>query len=252
MCGHHDEGGGTMKTLDRVIITLAIIIGVGSILLLVVGGSRAFTDFGLSERDLLLWDAALSLLFFLQHSGMVRKPFRAWLARAVPPVYHGSVYTVASGIVLAAVVICWQRSDVVLWSGQGMEPILMHGVGFLALLVFAWGVLSFESFDIFGVAPLRARLHGRVFQSGPFEVRGPYQWVRHPLYSAILVMFWSNPDITSDRLLFNALWTAWIVGATVLEERDLVREFGTLYTEYQAHVPMLVPFRRPWTTGAPG
>jgi protein-S-isoprenylcysteine O-methyltransferase Ste14 len=37
-----------------------------------------------------------------------------------------------------------------------------------------------------------------------------------------------------------------MIGATYLEERDLVREFGTQYTEYQRHVPMLVPFRRPW------
>jgi protein-S-isoprenylcysteine O-methyltransferase Ste14 len=64
-------------------------------------------------------------------------------------------------------------------------------------------------------------------------------------------MFWSNPDITTDRLLFNTLWSAWIVGSTFLEERDLVREFGAVYTEYQEHVPMLVPFRRPWTLKTP-
>lgn len=235
-----------MKTLDRLIITLAVLVGGGSIILLVLGGSRAFTDFGWYERDLLLWDAGLSLIFFVQHSGMVRKSFRAWLARRVPSVYHGAVYSIASGIVLAAVVLCWQRSDVVLWAAQGMQRVLMHGVGFLGVLVFIWGARSFQSFDILGISPIRARLHGRGFQPGPFEIRGPYSWVRHPLYSAILVMFWSNPDITTDRLLFNTLWSAWIVGSTFLEERDLVREFGTQYTEYQHHVPMLIPYRKPW------
>jgi len=32
----------------------------------------------------LAWDAFLSLLFFAQHSGMVRRPFRARLARVLP------------------------------------------------------------------------------------------------------------------------------------------------------------------------
>jgi len=33
----------------------------------------------------------------------------------------------------------------------------------------------------------------------------------------------------------------WIVIGTVLEERDLVAEFGESYREYQSAVPMLVP-----------
>lgn len=69
--------------------------------------------------------------------------------------------------------------------------------------------------------------------------------MRHPLYLFTLVMIWSCPDLTADRLLFDVLWTAWIFGATRLEERDLVRDFGDLYREYQARVPMLVPYRIP-------
>ena len=96
---------------------------------------------------------------------------------------------------------------------------------------------------------MTVRLQGRTFEHGPFEVRGPYRWVRHPLYSGILVLLWTNPDITTDRFLFNVLWSAWIVGATFLEERDLLREFGAQYRAYQKYVPMLLPFRRPWTAG---
>ena len=101
---------------DRILIALALLLGGGSILLLAAGGSHAFTDFGWSERDLLLWDAFISLLFFVQHSGMVRKPFRAWLARSVPQDYHGALYSVVSGIMLAFVVVVWQRSGVMIWT----------------------------------------------------------------------------------------------------------------------------------------
>jgi protein-S-isoprenylcysteine O-methyltransferase Ste14 len=111
--------------------------------------------------------------------------------------------------------------------------------------LFGWGVVALRSFDILGIGPIRARLRGTPHQPGPFVVRGPYRWVRHPLYSAILILFWTNPLMTSDRLLFNVLWTAWMIMGTVLEERDLVREFGEVYTEYKRKVPMLIPWRHP-------
>jgi len=54
-------------------------------------------------------------------------------------------------------------------------------------------------------------------------------------------MIWGSPDVTGDRLLFNVLWSIWMVIATQLEERDLSAEFGDGYRRYQRRVPMLVP-----------
>ena len=75
--------------------------------------------------------------------------------------------------------------------------------------------------------------------------REPRGWVRHPLYLFLILMFWSYPDLTADRLLFNVLWTVWMIIGTVLEERDLVASFGDAYRDYQAEVPMLIPYRFP-------
>ena len=63
------------------------------------------------------------------------------------------------------------------------------------------------------------------------------------MYSAALLLFWSYPDLTADRLLFNVLWTLWVVVGTVLEERDPVVAFGDPYRDYQRQVPMLIPWR---------
>jgi len=76
-------------------------------------------------------------------------------------------------------------------------------------------------------------------------VRGPYRWIRHPLYLTTLLMIWSCPDLTADRLMFNFLFTGWIIVGTVLEERDLVADYGDDYRNYQRRVPMLIPYRKP-------
>jgi protein-S-isoprenylcysteine O-methyltransferase Ste14 len=51
--------------------------------------------------------------------------------------------------------------------------------------------------------------------------------------------------VSADRLLFNVLWTAWIVAGTVLEEADLTAEFGDAYRAYRRDVPMLLPLPKP-------
>jgi protein-S-isoprenylcysteine O-methyltransferase Ste14 len=68
----------------------------------------------------------------------------------------------------------------------------------------------------------------------------------------MLVLIWSVPAISLDRLVFNVLWTAWIVIGTTFEERDLVTEFGDRYCHYQQTVPMLLPWRGPIGRRPPG
>jgi len=49
--------------------------------------------------------------------------------------------------------------------------------------------------------------------------------------------------LVADQLVFNVLWTIWIISGTLLEEKDLIREFGEKYLNYQQKVPMLIPYK---------
>ncbi len=230
---------------DYTMIILAVVTGVGSIILLIAGGSAGFFRFGWSEVSILTWDAFLSAIFFIQHSGMVRRSFRSRLAGVVDARYHGAIYAIGSGIALSVVVIFWQRSDVSLLVLGGIPRYIATLCIVLAVLIFAVSIYSLRTFDMLGIGPIRAHIRGIEHRPGPFIVRGPYRWMRHPLYFCVIVLFWANPYLTADRLLFNLLWTGWIYIGTRLEERDLVREFGEEYRRYQKAVPMLVPWRGP-------
>jgi protein-S-isoprenylcysteine O-methyltransferase Ste14 len=193
----------------------------------------------------LWWDTGLSLAFFAVHSGLVRRSFRRWSARFVPEEFAGAVYAIASGAVLLAALVFWRSGRPLYEPPPGAVRWPVRGVFLLALLVFLWAGLSLKGFDPCGLRPILDRLKDRVPRRIPFSARGAYRWVRHPLYATMIVMAWSCPDLTVDRLLFDVLWTGWMVAATRLEERDLVAQFGREYRDYQRMVPMLVPRARP-------
>ncbi len=236
------------RLADYTMMVLAVVCAGGSLVLFFLWPFEA-VSLRLNETSILIWDGLLSIAFFLQHSVMVRAGVRERLARVLPERHVGALYSIASGVVLALVLLLWQRSPTMLLSVHGPARWLMHVVALGGLAGFVWGVASLRAFDPFGLRPIKAHLRGAKRRGSTFTVRGAYRWVRHPLYSSVLLLFWANPDITADRLLFNALWTVWIAFATTLEERDLVVEFGELYRQYRRSVPMLIPWHAPRACG---
>lgn len=174
---------------------------------------------------------------------MIRKGFRSGLVAIVPHHYQGALFTAASSAVLIILVLFWQNSNQTLMSLQGIFRWVAHGIYFASLIGMLWGTRALRSFDMFGIQPIMVHILASHVVTTPLTIRGPYRWIRHPLYFFILVMVWSCPDLTTDRLLFNILFTAWIVLGTLLEERDLVAEFGRTYLNYQSKVPMLIPWK---------
>jgi protein-S-isoprenylcysteine O-methyltransferase Ste14 len=215
-------------------------------------GPLDIVSLGLSLKAALAWDALLCLAFFVQHSVMIRRRFRDRLGRVLASHYQPALYSIASGVILLLLVVLWQRTPLVLLSVEGAGRWALRGLFLATGPAFLWAIRSLGSFDTFGLEPIRAHLRGSTPRDPPLAIRGPYRWVRHPLYSLFIVMAWTFPDLTADRLLFTVLFTAWIVLGTVLEERDLVRELGDSYRTYQSQVPMLVPWRRPSGPGKGG
>jgi methanethiol S-methyltransferase len=231
------------RMLNYLTVGAACLLGGGSLIIFghfLFFGSFNLVNFGLGQGLALLSDAGLSLLFFLQHSGMVRRKFRGWFAGFIPENYFAAVYAVASGVVLLAVVLLWQEGALLVAVPPGIFRWSFRIIFGLTVAGFLWSGMSLKYFDPFGIGPFLGRTSVNQEQVS-LTIKGPYRLVRHPLYLLSIVMIWSCPDLTSDRLLFNLLWTGWIIVGACWEERDLVDQFGDAYREYQRRVPMLVP-----------
>ena len=211
-------------------------------------GSFTIIDLRLSERNALLLDVFLSICFFLQHSILVRRGFKQWLGKFMPDVYHNAFYGLTSGIALLLVLVFWQKSSTIMASADGIIYWMLRVLFFLCWVGIFWGSKSLGSFDTLGVKPMMRYISNRPDKPQQIMAKGPYGWIRHPLYLFLIVITWACPMLTLDRLIFNIMWTIWIVIGTYLEDRDLHHEFGSQYLEYSLRVPMLIPYKIPRNT----
>lgn len=77
-------------------------------------------------------------------------------------------------------------------------------------------------------------------------VAGPYAWVRHPIYTGILLMFLGTALAVGEwrAALAVAVAAAAFWRKLSLEEAVMRRGFGGAYDRYAARTPALIPFVR--------
>lgn len=192
----------------------------------------------------LLIDSALLLLFAVQHSGMARPRFKDWWTRFVPVSIERSTYVLVASLTLWLVFLLWLPIPAVIWNVAGTPGgIVLWGLYGLGWAMVIFSTFLINHFHLFGLQQVWLRWRDRA--QSPMEFRTPllYRLVRHPLMLGFIIAFWATPTMTVGHLLFAVATTGYILVAIQLEERDLVREFGSVYQQYRQRVPMLIPVR---------
>lgn len=100
-----------------------------------------------------------------------------------------------------------------------------------------------------GVAAIRTlgkqwSLQARITQDHELITSGPYRFVRHPIYTAMLGLLISTALAFSRPIGFVAGLLTFVVGTTLrvrVEERLLRATFGEPYDAYVRQVPAVVP-----------
>jgi len=104
--------------------------------------------------------------------------------------------------------------------------IFIQGLAAIALLV---GLVQTGVWSFLGLEQL---ISPPTQEADRLVIHGLYRWVRHPLYTAGLVLIWFTPVMTVNILALNLGLSIYIVVGAYLEERKLVAEFGQPYRAY--------------------
>lgn len=187
-------------------------------------------------------DLGLIALFGLQHSVMARPGFKQWMAAAVPLHLQRAVYVAATSVMVMLLIVLWQPLPTMVWQVQdsfnAMLVWMLYGIGWLLLVA---STFMIDHFELFGLSQPFRRWRSLPAPADDFRMSYLYRYMRHPIYSGWLVIFWATPQMSAGHLLFAIGMSAYILVGMAYEERDLIATFGDRYRAYRTRVPALIP-----------
>ena len=189
----------------------------------------------------LLVNALVALIFPLQHTVWTQRPVKQALHRAVTPHFERPLYVLGSGIGLVLTALLWQPIPAPLWDAPGAAVWALRGVFVLSIAGQIGSTRALGTRHMSGVDHVVSWAEQREVPEPRFQEKFLYNRVRHPIAMCQLIMLWSFGALRLDLFLLAAMWTAWIVLATILEERRLSHYHGAVYAEYKKRAGFLWP-----------
>lgn len=116
-----------------------------------------------------------------------------------------------------------------------------------------WTGLAFGMFAVVGATWALATLGGNISptvltrEDQELVTRGPYRWIRHPLYASGILLLFSIGVMAENLFIIGWVLMGLLLLVLVViprEERELLKRFGTDYAEYQRRSRALVPLPR--------
>lgn len=187
-----------------------------------------------TAADAAAWNVALFTAFAAHHSVFARDPVRVRIERLFPG-HERSVFVWVASLAFAVVCAAWRGVPGVAWEAAGPLAWLLYGARIAGIVLTLRAAAILDIWELAGTRPPRhtAGEHGG---SATFTRRGPYGWVRHPIYSGWFLVVFSVPTMTMTQLVFAVVSSAYLIVGMAFEERSLVAAAPQAYREYQRDV----------------
>ena len=118
---------------------------------------------------------------------------------------------------------------------------------FSVLHILSWSLLLVSLFLVvhgFRLLRVVGRPEGNFENTTTLVTVGAYKYIRHPLYSSLLLFGWGvffkHPSLASGVLALAA--TAFLVATAWVEEQENLQRFGAEYEAYMKETKMFIPF----------
>src|SRR5713101_8031243 len=144
--------------------------------------------------------------FALHHSAFARLGLKRWVARVAAASLERSIYVWIASLSFFLVCALWQPVPGVLWTLSGLTAVgLLSAQAIAAVLA----VTSASRLDVLELAGIRQVLGEPSADVHGVDERGPYAFVRHPIYLGWFGLVWLTPTMNGTRLVFAVVSSAY-------------------------------------------
>lgn len=178
-----------------------------------------------------LFNTMLFLLFAFHHSLLARTGIKKRVSAWLPQSAERTVYVWFASVLLLLTCALWRPLPGEWYNVEGPLRWAFHACQLLGVLLTWRGAAVLDPLELAGVRQARGEV-----TTPTFRVLGPFRLVRHPIYLGWLLMMFGSPTMTSTRLLFAVVSSAYLLIAIPWEEKSLVEAFGDPYRAYQQQV----------------
>lgn len=184
------------------------------------------------------WCALHSALISLAVTESLRKRFPDGFR------YYRLLYNIFAVITLLPVLLYGYFLSgelIVTWEGPWrVVPILLATVALFFLFA---GMRRYDLRQFLGLRQIKDENTCSVLTDDcSLDTGGVLSVVRHPWYSAALLIIWARP-LDLAAILTNLVISTYLLLGAVLEERKLAVQFGKQYRDYRQQVSMLLPIK---------
>lgn len=149
------------------------------------------------------------------------------------PRFYRLIYNLVSLVMFIWVMAAYRNSPVIYYA-PGIWSLVMYLLQLVVAAMMFVCVWQTGVTEFLGLSRVPS-------SSGHLVTSGCYSVVRHPLYLLGTLFLFLNPVMTGQWLLLSSLSVMYFVIGALIEERRLIKTYGTEYLQYQRKVPILIP-----------
>lgn len=180
------------------------------------------------------------------HSALISLGFTEFLRKQFPSRFrfYRILYNLFAVVTLLPVLFytfSQRGTPLVVWEGLWRTvPILL---GSIALLFLLTGARRYDLPQFLGLRQIKDPKACSVLTDDcSLDTGGVLSIVRHPWYSAGILIVWARP-LDLAAILTNLIISGYFVVGAILEEKKLKVQFGQQYADYQQRVSMFIPIK---------
>lgn len=189
------------------------------------------------ELNLLYLALAWGLYYFI-HSFLALDACKEWGRSRLGQKKYRLLYNLWSSLTIVPLLYVTLRMEgVVLWTNAWPLQLLGSGLILGGLLL---GYRALKGYDLGEFSGLGQNSEDEL----PLAVQGLNAYVRHPLYSAILLLVFGLGVVKPLDTLWVTIGISviYIFWGSALEERKLIKRYGEAYENYRRKVKRFIPY----------